>query len=75
MLDVEKELAGAVRHFWLTRATQHKQQGSATGRKDAGSRGAVTGGKNSGLPTAEIHVEKKNERLLPGYFRPSKKWD
>ena len=47
MIDVEKELAKAVRHFWKTRSSQHRKQGSATGRKDAGSRGAVTGGKHA----------------------------
>lgn len=43
MLDVEAGLRDAVGHFWKTRAKQHQEQGKS-GRKDAGSRGAVTGG-------------------------------
>jgi hypothetical protein len=43
-----KELGGrvgeAVRHFWKTRQAQAKKQGAKSGRKDQGSRSAVTGG-------------------------------
>lgn len=86
MLEVEKELAKAVRHFWRTRAHQKVRQGSTTGRKDAGNRSAVTGGKHAdgfvrmiqaivldaGL--SKVSVEKR-ARTLPGYYRPSKEWD
>lgn len=89
MLDVEAGLRDAVRHFWQTRAKQHQKQGSESGRKDAGSRGAVTGGKHAdgfvrliaavcrdaGLPDTEIHMAEKKMRLLPGHFRPTKEWD
>lgn len=89
MLDAEKELAKAVRHFWKTRSSQHVRQGAATGRKDAGNRAAVTGGKHAdgfarlvaaivkdaGLDGASIRTEAKRERTLPGYYRPSKEWD
>jgi hypothetical protein len=89
MLDVEAGLRAAVRHFWQTRAKQHKKQGSRSGKKDAGSRGAVTGGKHAdgfvqliaavcrdaGLPDTEIHATEKQSRLLPGYYRPTKEWD
>ena len=88
-MDVEAQLRNAVQHFWKTRGAQHKKQGSATGRKDAGSRGAVTGGKHAdgfvqliasvcrgaGLSGLQIHATDKKPRLLPGYFRPSKEWD
>ena len=89
MLDVEKELQHAVRHFWTTRSTQKTRQGTATGRKHAGDRAAVTGGKHadgfieliahivrdSGLPDAAIHAREKTGCTLPGYFRPTKEWD
>jgi Restriction endonuclease XhoI len=91
MIDVEKELSAAVRHFWKVRASQHKKQGSKTGRKDAGNRAAVTGGKHADgfvkliadivgdaeLPNINvlIHTTVKNQRTLPGFFRPCKEWD
>jgi hypothetical protein len=88
-LDVEGGLSAAVKHFWVTRKSQHTQQGLKTGKKDAGTRGAVTGGKHAdgfvkliasvcrdaGLPDTHIHSREKNPRLLPGYYRPSKEWD
>lgn len=89
MIDIEKQLAKAVKHFWTMRQSQQTRQGGASGRKDAGSRGAVTGGKHAdgfvaliaaivhdaGLPAAAIHVAEKQPRTLPGYFRPTKEWD
>lgn len=89
MLDVNIELAGAVKHFWKTRAAQSKRQGSITGLRDAGNRTAVTGGKHAdgfvrliaaivrdaGLADASIRHAAKSERTLPGYFRPTKEWD
>lgn len=86
MLDPEKELSKAVRHFWKTRTHQKDKQGSATGLKDTGNRSAVTGGKHAdgfvlmlaailrdaGLP--RVSVEKR-ARTLPGYYRPTKEWD
>lgn len=89
MLDVEMELGKAVKHFWRTRSNQQERQGGRTGRKDAGNRGAVTGGKHAdgfvkliaaivrdaGLPDATIHTTEKFARSLPGFFRPTKEWD
>ena len=89
MLDVEKRLAKAVKHFWTVRKRQQKNQGQKTGKKDAGSRAAVTGGKHAdefvgliadivrdaGLPDATIHAVQKKSRTLPGYFRAAKEWD
>lgn len=89
MPDVKAGLRKAVREFWQTREAQHLRQGAATGRKDAGARGAVTGGKHAdgfarlaasvcsdaGLPAAQIHSVAKKSRLIPGYYRPSKEWD
>lgn len=91
MIDVEKGLADAVKHFWHTRGSQHEAQGSVSGIRDAGNRAAVTGGKHADgfvkligdivrdaeLPNFKIivHTTVKKHRTLPGYFRPSKEWD
>jgi len=89
MIDVEEELGKAVKHFWKTRSSQHKRQGSGTGKKDAGNRAAVTGGKHAdgfvkliaaivhdaGLRNATVHTTEKTTRTVPGYFRPTKEWD
>lgn len=89
MIDVEQELRKAVKHFWKTRSSQHTRQGSGTGRKDAGNRAAVTGGKHAdgfvkliaaivrdaGLRDVAIYTTEKSPRTLPGFFRPTKEWD
>lgn len=89
LIDVETELGKAVKHFWKTRTHQKKRQGAKTERKDAGNRGAVTGGKHAdgfvklianivsdaGLPDATIFTMQKTQRTLPGFFRPTKEWD
>ncbi len=88
MKNLELRVEEAVGHFWRTRQRQAKNQGRASGRKDYGSRGAVTGGKQidgftrlmaellkeSGLPRDTIHIEKR-QVVLPGWFRPTKEWD
>jgi hypothetical protein len=87
VLDIRKELGAAVRHFWEVRQKQQDEQGSESGRKDAGNRSAVTGGKHAdglikllgavvkeaGIADADISVSKK--KTLPCYFRPTKDWD
>src|SRR3984885_5831713 len=84
---IEKRLRAAVKHFWNTRETQAKKQGSLSGSKDAGARSAVTGGAQmngfvnlvrellceNGLPKAHVYCEKHVE--IPGWYRPEKKWD
>ena len=86
-MDIDKRLQKAIRHFWKTRDTQSRSQGTKTGLRDAGARSAVTGGKQmngfinlirdllveSGIPNASVFCEKHVE--LPGYFRPEKCWD
>ena len=88
-LDVEKKLGHAVKQFWKTRGSENARQGGASGKRDAGSRGAVTGGKhadgfveliaaivrNAGLKGVDIRTAEKKQRTLPGFFRPSKEWD
>jgi hypothetical protein len=85
-MNYDEQLAEAVRHFWRMRTKQHRNQGAGTGKKDAGNRSAVTGGKhfdgfinlvarllsNAGLPDSSIHTI---STTLPGYFRPTKNWD
>lgn len=89
MLDYKAELGKAIQHFWRTRGSQQERQGGRTGRKDAGSRGAVTGGKHAdgfvrliaaivkdaALPNVDINVTEKKPRTLPGFYRPCKEWD
>ncbi|EQD44055.1 Type II site-specific deoxyribonuclease, partial [mine drainage metagenome] len=72
----------------MTRGNQKASQGVKTGAKDAGNRGAVTGGKHAdgfvtlianivrsaGLPDAMVRTRKVG-RTLPGHFRPTKDWD
>lgn len=88
MRDLESRVQRAVQHFWVTRRKQAQLQGQKTGRKDYGSRAAVTGGKQidgfielmrdllieSELPRESIYIRKK-EVVLPGWFRPTKEWD
>lgn len=78
-------LKAAIRLFWDTRNSQKDAQGEKE-IKDAGNRGAVTGGKqldgllellyvvakDTGIPEKCIYL-KGNQ--LPGYFRPTKDWD
>lgn len=85
-MDYTDQISAAVEHFWRTRFKQHENQGSATGKKDAGDRSAVTGGaqldgfirllalilEDAGLTNHEIYTKKT---VLPGYFRPTKDWD
>lgn len=75
-------LKDAISFFWSTRTDQKRRQKVA----DAGSRGAVTGGKqmngfadlmrkitlDMGGPSENIYTD-TNE--IPGYFRPTKQWD
>lgn len=88
MAELEDRVKIAVRHFWRTRQSQAQTQGRSTGKKDYGSRSAVTGGKQidgfirlmaellveSGIAKQNIHIEKR-QVVLPGWFRPTKEWD
>lgn len=87
MKDLRRRVEAAIRHFWTTRQAQEKKQGAASGKRDQGSRSAVTGGAQldgfirlvsdllveSGIPNATIFRKKSPE--LPGFFRPTKEWD
>lgn len=85
-MDFSDRVAKAVQYFWKVRTQQHEKQGASSGKKDAGNRSAVTGGKHldgfiklltellseAGLPDTTIHT---TATTLPGYFRPTKNWD
>jgi hypothetical protein len=87
MKDLQGRVGDAGRHFWKTRQAQEKKQGARTGRRDQGSRSAVTGGAQldgfirvvsellveDGISDATIFRKKSTE--LPGFFRPTKEWD
>ena len=87
MKDLQQRLAAAIGHFWKTWQRQHRRQAGRGGKRDQGSRGAVTGGAQldgfirlvsellveSGIPDATIFRKKQVE--LPGFFRPTKQWD
>ncbi|MDI3340925.1 MAG: PaeR7I family type II restriction endonuclease [Sphaerobacter sp.] len=83
---LEERLREAIHQYWQTRQTQQDRQ-VASGKADAGSRGAVTGGAQmlafeqllvnlsveSGVPSEDIH--RRAAINLPGYYRPEKEWD
>lgn len=87
LCDFDTKTRFAIKVFWGARDAAAQAQ-LARGKQDAGSRGAVTSGKNmdgflglvkdvvsaNGLPDATVHV-KKGVVVLPGYFRPTKLWD
>lgn len=87
MNDLQGKVTAAIRQFWRTRQKQAKKQGKASGKRDQGSRSAVTGGAQmdgfvklvsellieSGIPNATIFRKRNVE--LPGFFRPTKEWD
>jgi len=88
LANYEKKAAQSVKAFWGNRDEARQKQIKA-GKTDAGSRGAVTAGKNmdgfvalmidlvkaNGLKDATIVREGRIPLTLPGYFRPTKQWD
>jgi hypothetical protein len=87
LADYETQAREAVKLFWGNREAALTKQ-IESGNQDAGSRGAVTAGKNmdgflaiaqslieaNGLGRADICV-KQRALTLPGFFRPTKLWD
>ena len=87
MINLHQRSSEAIKLFWQTRQRQLKSQGKGTGRKDAGLRAAVTGGRHldgfsdlcrdllieGGLP--EAHIYCRTKRDLPGFYRAEKNWD
>ena len=84
--QLEKSVTKAVKLFWSTRNQQAQKQ-FKIGKKDQGTRGSATGGKqmdgfvglireiiqDTGIPKTSVYCSKAIE--LPGFFRPEKKWD
>ena len=85
-MDINARLQDAVEKFWQGRANQQQKQVDS-GKIDAGTRGAVTGGTHMGaleVLVTDILIEAGLKKLdvksrtgieLPGYYRPEKKWD
>src|SRR5207247_8442370 len=86
LAELPKYTSEAVRFYWQTRSKQLEKQRKAGG-SDQGSRSAVTGGAQmdgfielltklvieAGIDRSHIYYRDSLE--LPGYFRPSKRWD
>lgn len=84
--DLAKRVELAVAHYWKTLSAQSRKQRKGKAA-DRGGRSAVVAGKQmngfcrliceilieNGMPEAHIHLDKTLE--LPGFFRPTKKWD
>jgi hypothetical protein len=87
LANYESQAIDAVKLFWGNREAALARQ-IKSGNQDAGSRGAVTAGKNmdgfltiaqtlikaNGLALADICVQQR-VLTLPGFFRPTKLWD
>ncbi|MCE9590564.1 MAG: PaeR7I family type II restriction endonuclease [Planctomycetes bacterium] len=87
--DLQQDASIAMRKFWSVRRRQLKTQGTASGQKDAGNRAAVTGGAQmdgfvhliadvihaAGVTKPCIYHQVRSSTYLPGFFRPTKKWD
>lgn len=83
--DLDRRVGEAVAHYWNT--LNHQASKQKGGDADRGGRAGVTGGKqmdgfcdvvkqvlvDNGMPEASIHTAQMLE--LPGFFRPTKKWD
>ncbi|MGH7788760.1 MAG: PaeR7I family type II restriction endonuclease [Candidatus Binatia bacterium] len=81
----EERVKKAVSHYWRTLGSQASKQRSKAA--DRGKRAAVTGGKQmdgfcelvnwvvreNGMPDASVYTRSRLQ--LPGFFRPTKKWD
>jgi hypothetical protein len=86
LAELPKYTRDAVRFYWQTRSNQLQKQREAGG-SDQGLRSAVTGGAQmdgfielltklvieAGIDRSHIYY--KDSLELPGYFRPSKRWD
>ena len=84
--NLPQAVSEAVKVYWATRERQSQKQ-KAGGAGDQGLRSAVTGGAQmngfvqlvtnlvmeAGLDRSAVHYNESLE--LPGYFRPTKRWD
>jgi hypothetical protein len=85
--EIDLKAKAAVRTFWRVRNRQNRSQGSTSGKRDAGNRASVTGGKQLDgfvnlcrdlVVSAGIdgtHVYRNKRRQVPGFYRAEKNWD
>ncbi|BDC49807.1 type-2 restriction enzyme [Bryobacterales bacterium F-183] len=85
-METEQRLNAAVQSYWDARAKNLEKQ-KESGRIDAGTRGAVTGGTQMGALEVlvadilcdaglqKVDVRTRTALELPGYYRAEKKWD
>lgn len=88
LLDFEQMTGRAVQAFWKNRREAHQNSVENDESRRSDERSAVTAGKNmdgfvdlvnslvmaTGPSTAVVH-QRKNLLILPGFFRPTKRWD
>ena len=88
LTDYERLTREAVKAFWGNRTAAAKKQ-EQLGQLDQGTRGSVTAGKNmdgfivlvqeliraNGLTDTDMIINGPLDLTLPGYFRPTKRWD
>jgi hypothetical protein len=84
--DLDERFQRAVQAFWDARERQQQKQ-IASGKIDAGTRGAVTGGTQMGAlevlltdvlleaGLSRTDVRARTAVALPGYYRSEKRWD
>src|ERR1035441_3331264 len=86
LAELRKHVPDAVKFYWQTRSKQLQKQ-RAAGGSDQGLRSAVTGGAQmdgfielltklvieAGIDRSHVFYNESLE--LPGYFRPTKRWD
>ena len=84
--EFDEKVKKAVKYYWQKRSVQAEKQKNA-GKKDAGTRGEVTGGKHldafarlifdigtaAGYKASEMFDGRTFP--IPGYYRPQKNWD
>jgi hypothetical protein len=85
--ELASHMQKAVLNYWIVRSGQAKKQATAGRITDAGTRSEVTGGKHldgfrdlicdlirqAGFSETELRFKSRIE--LPGYYRPTKRWD
>jgi hypothetical protein len=86
LTDIDQRFQQAVQAFWDARDRQQQKQ-IASGKIDAGTRGAVTGGTQMGALEAlltdvlldaglsRLNIRARTALALPGYYRSEKRWD
>jgi hypothetical protein len=86
LTDIDQRFQRAAQAFWDARDRQQQKQ-IASGKIDAGTRGAVTGGAQMGAlevlltdvlldaGLSRLNIRARTALALPGYYRSEKRWD